>query len=180
MEESTKRLRHELERFGERNAGLYNIPPETGAFLSMLVHISKAKNILEVGTSNGYSALWLAAGRGKVTTIEADPVKVKMAAENFRRSKLGNITLVQGNALREIPKLKGTFDFLFLDATKEEYFSYLNLAYPRLSKGAVIAADNAINFGKYMEDYLNYVRSSKKFKSVLVPIGNGVELTLKL
>ncbi len=184
MNESTRKLLQELEIFGRAHDGYYNIPPETGKFFYILVLISNAKNILEVGTSNGYSTIWLAEAaeknNGKVTTIEISRHKVSMARENFKRSKLNNIKIVHGDASKEIPKLKNTFDFLFLDAVKEEYLDYFKLAYPKLKKNAVIAADNAIMFSRYMNNYLSYVRSHKNMKSVLIPIGSGVELTLKL
>ena len=184
MNESTKRLLNELEVFGRKHDGYWNISPDTGKFFHILVLISKAKNILEVGTSNGYSAIWLAEAvkqnNGKVTTIEIATHKVKMAAENFKRAKLSNIKIVHGDALKEIPKLKGKFDFMFLDAMKEDYINYFKLAYPKLAKNAVVAADNAIMFERYMRDYLDYVRSSKSLRSVLGPIGSGVECSLKL
>lgn len=184
MNESTKRLLNELEIFGKTHEGYYNIPPDTGEFFHILVLISKSKNILEVGTSNGYSTIWLGESvkknKGKVTTIEMSEHKVKMAHEHFKRAKLSNIKIVHGDALREIPKLKGKFDFLFLDALKEDYINYFKLAYPKLTKNAIIVADNAIMFERYMKDYLNYVRTHKNLRSVLVPIGSGVEFTLKL
>ena len=184
MNLSTQRLLKELEIFGQSNDGYYNIPPDTGEFFSILALISKAKNILEVGTSNGYSTIWLAEAakqnNGKITTIEVSEHKVLMALDNFRRAKLKNIRIVQGDALREIPKLKEKFDFLFLDAVKEDYIKYFRLAYGKLAKNAVIVADNAIMFEKYMNDYLNYVRNNKNLRSVLIPIGSGVEFSLKI
>ena len=185
MNESMKRLLQELEIFGRSHDGYYNIPPDTGQFLNMLVRVSKAKNILEIGTSNGYSTIWLAEAvkqnKGKVTTIEISEHKVKMASENFKRATLDKtIKVVHGDALKEIPKLKGKFDFLFLDAVKEDYINYFKLAYPKLTKKAIIVADNAIMFEKYMKDYLGYVRNHKNLRSVLVPIGSGVEFSLKL
>ena len=184
MNDSTKRLLHELEVFGKTHDGYYNISADTGEFFYILVLISKAKNVLEVGTSNGYSTIWLGEAakqnKGKITTIEISEHKVKMAAYNFKRAKLSNIKIVHGDALEEIQKLKGNFDFLFLDAVKEDYINYFKLVYPILTKGAVIVADNAIMFEKYMRDYLIYVKNHKDLRSVLVPIGSGVEFTLKL
>mgnify|MGYP001558794145 CR=1 FL=1 len=184
MNNSLKRLLQELEIFGRTHNGYYNISADTGEFFHILVLISQAKNILEVGTSNGYSTIWLGEAakqnKGKITTIEISDHKVKMAANNFKRAKLTNIKIVRGDALKEIPKLKGKFDFLFLDALKEDYINYFKLAYPKLTKNAVIVADNAIMFERYMRDYLVYVRSNKNLRSVLVPIGSGVEFTLKL
>ena len=184
MKDSTKRLLEELEVFGYKHHGYYNISADTGQFFNILIRISKAKNILEVGTSNGYSTIWLAEAakqnKGKVTTIEIAEHKVNMAAENFKKTKLSNIKIVHGDAIKEIPKLKGKFDFLFLDAIKEDYINYFRLAYPKLTKSSVIVADNAIMFEKYMKDYLSYVRNHRNMRSVLMPIGSGVEFSLKL
>ena len=185
MNASTKSLLEELEIFGQTHSGYYNIPADTGEFFYILALISKAKNILEVGTSNGYSAIWLGEAakqnKGRVTTIEVSEHKVEMASENFKRAKLDKaIQIVHGDALKEIPKLKDKFDFLFLDAVKEDYIKYFKLAYPKLTKNAVVVADNAIMFEKYMKDYLEFVRNHKDLRSVLVPIGSGVEFSLKL
>lgn len=184
MNESTKRLLDELEVIGRKRDGYWNISPDTGEFFHILVLISKAKNILEVGTSNGYSTIWLGEAvkqnNGKITTIEIAEHKVKMALKNFKRAKLGNIKIVHGDAMKEIPKLKGKFDFLFLDAIKEDYIDYFKLAYAKLAKNAVVVADNAIMFERYMKNYLDYVRNNKNLRSVLVPIGSGVEFSLKL
>ncbi len=185
MNESTKRLLDELEIFGRTHDGYYNISADTGELFHILVLISKAKNILEVGTSNGYSAIWLGEAvkqnKGKVTTIEISEHKVKMAHEHFKRAKLNNtIKIIHGDALQEISKLKDKFDFLFLDAIKEDYINYFKLAYPKLTKNAIIVADNAIMFERYMKDYLNYVRNNKNLRSVLIPIGSGVEFSFKL
>ena len=184
MNSSIQRLLKELEIFGSRHDGYYNIPPDTGEFFYILVKLSKAKNILEIGTSNGYSTIWLAdaaeENSGKVTTIEIAEHKVNMAADNFKRAKLTNIRIVQGDALKEIPKLKGKFDLLFLDAVKEDYIKYFKLAYPKLTSNAVIVADNAIMFERYMKEYLNYVGKHDNLRSVLIPIGSGVEFSLKI
>ena len=69
---------------------------------------------------------------------------------------------------------------MFLDAVKEDYINYFKLAYPKLAKNSIIVADNAIMFAKYMKDYLNHVRNHKNMRSVLMPIGSGVEFSLKL
>ncbi len=185
MNESTRKLLNEIEVFGKRTGGCYNIPPDTGEFFYILVKLSKAKNILEIGTSNGYSTIWLGEAvkqnNGKITTIEISKHKVDMASENFKRAKLDKtIKIVHGDALKEIPKLNEKSDFLFLDAVKEDYIKYFKLAYTKLTKNAVIVADNAIMFEKYMKSYLDYVRNNKNLRSVLVPIGSGVEFSLKL
>ncbi|MCH8067497.1 MAG: O-methyltransferase [Nanoarchaeota archaeon] len=183
MNPPIQKLLNELENFGKTNF-TFNIPAETGKFFYNLVLISKAKNILEIGASNGYSTIWLAEAakqnNGKVTTIEISENKIKMAKENFNRAKLKNIKIIHGDALKEIPKLKEKFDFMFIDAIKRDYIKYLKLNEKNLKKGAVIVADNAIIFKEKMKHYLNYLQNNKNYSSVLVPIGTGIEFSLKL
>ena len=185
MNPDIQQILSELGDFGSRNRGYFNIPADTGKFLYNLVLISKAKSILEVGTSNGYSTIWVAQAasqnKGKVTTIEISEEKVKLAKENFKRAKLDKvITQIKGDALAEIPKLKQKFDFIFIDAVKKDYIKYLTLAEKNLKKGTIIAADNAIIFKEKMSHYLNYLQNNKNYSSVLVPIGTGVEFSLKI
>ncbi|MBI2130579.1 O-methyltransferase [Candidatus Woesearchaeota archaeon] len=178
MHQRTEEL---LKRLELKFRSLPIIPLETGNFLHILVSSARPKNILEVGTCIGYSAIWLAeaAGQhgGKVTTIEIDGNNAKIAIENFRNAKLDNITIINGDALKEIPKLNEKFDFLFIDAVKKDYINYFRLMENKLAENAIIVADNAVIFKDKMVDYLEYVR--KKYRSVLVPIGTGVEMTIK-
>lgn len=185
MRPSIQELLNELEEFSQKNTGYYNIPADTGKFLYNLVLVSKAKNILEIGTSNGYSTIWLAEAakqnKGKATTIEISESKVNMARENFNRAKLNNIIkIIYGDALKEIPKLKEKYDFMFIDAIKSDYIKYLRLNEKNLKKNSIIVADNAIIFKDKMNNYLNYLKNNKNYSSVLVPVGTGVEFSIKL
>ena len=185
MRPSIQKLLSELGEFGQKNIGYYNIPADTGKFLYNLILVSKAKNILEIGTSNGYSTIWLAEAakqnRGKVTTIEISESKVKMAKENFERAKLNSIIkIIHGDALKEIPKLREKYDFMFIDAIKSDYIKYLKLNEKNLKKNAIVAADNAIIFKDKMSHYLNYLQNNKNYSSILVPIGTGVEFSIKV
>lgn len=184
MNHSIQKLLNELENFGQKNKGYFNIPASTGKFFYNLALISKPKNILEIGTSNGYSTIWLSEAakqnKGRVTTIEISDFKVKIAKENFKRSKLNNIKIIHGDALKEIPKLDQKYDFMFIDAIKRYYIDYLRLAEKNLKKGSIIVADNAVMFKDKMKNYLNYVEKGKNYSSILVPIGTGVEFSVKL
>ncbi len=185
MNPNIQQLLSELESFGSKNKGYFNIPADTGKFLYNLVLVSKSKNILEVGTSNGYSSIWLAQAalqnKGKVTTIEIFGEKIKLAQDNFKRAKLDKIiTQINGDALIEIPRLKQKFDFMFIDAIKKDYIKYLTLAEKNLKKGSIIVADNAIIFKEKMSHYLNYLQNNRNYSSVLVPIGTGVEFSVKV
>ncbi len=124
----------ELEKLNEIEP-MWNAPRQNAILLRMLVEMVNAKNALEVGTSNGYSAIWIGLGLksagGHLTTLEIDPERVKMARENIKKAGLRKtITVVEGDALNTIKELDGPFDFVFIDARKSEYYDYFKLIYP--------------------------------------------------
>lgn len=161
------------------------IGPEAGLFLNMLIKAAGARAILEIGTSVGYSTLWLAdAARtvgGHVTTLDANPAKHAQARTNLEEAGLaGHVTLVAGDALAAIAEQAGPFDFVLLDVGRELYVPCLEAVRPRLRPGALIAADNMTHppaTRTLAEAYQQRVRGEPGADSVLVPIGNGVELT---
>lgn len=160
------------------------IGPEKGKVLVDIVKKYQPKRILEVGTLVGYSTIlmsqYLPRGR-KIITIEINPQIAEVAKENFKRAGVDNlIDLKVGDALKIIPTLTGLFDLLFLDAAKEEYLNYLKLAEGKLSKNAIVVADNVGMFVNAMQDYLDYVRNSPKFESKTIDFGfDAVEVSLK-
>ena len=160
-----------LEEFSKINF-MFNVPKETGELLNLLVKIKKPKKILEIGMSNGYSTIWLAEPGFPVVSIEADPKKIIPAKENFKKANLKNIKILHGFALDVLKSLKEKFDFVFIDATKKEYLSYFKLL--KLNKNAIVVADNIISHN--ILDYHNYV--NKNYKSHLIKIGSGVEVTI--
>jgi predicted O-methyltransferase YrrM len=146
-----------------------SIGPVKGGIITEIIKKYNPKNILEVGTLYGYSAILMAAAaadmlqaEGKVATIEIDRSIADIARKNIDDAGLSEkINVIVGNALEIIPKLDLKFDLLFLDAAKDEYLTYLKLAEDKaLKKGAVIVADNVEVSKNEMLDYLEYVRSS--------------------
>jgi caffeoyl-CoA O-methyltransferase len=163
------------------------ITADTGMFFSILLKAIKAKRVLEVGTSVGFSTLWLAdaVGKdGKVVTIEMDPLKIERAKENFRQTGIDKLVEIrQGVALDVLRRLKGRFDFVLLDADKENIIKYFDLVLPLVRAGGIIAADNMLFPPPYrptMKKYARHVRSKKNVQSVTVPIGMGEEVAIKL
>lgn len=153
-----------------------NVPRADGQFLNLLVKLTQAKRVLEVGTSNGYSAIWLCLGLeetdGKLTTIEILPERVRMAKENLKRAGLDHrVTFLEGDAHKIVPTLEAPFDFVFLDADKgreHDYFSYL---YPKkFLPGGVIVVHNAIRFRKAMERYLDMISKHQEFDTVVLSL----------
>ena len=147
-----------------------NVSRVTGEFLLFLTQLRKAKRVLEIGTSTGYSTLWFAQSGAEVHTIERRVDRVALARESF--SEISTITLHEGDALQIIPLLPGLFDVLFLDATKREYLSYFRAAYTILSPGALIIADNVISHREKMHDFLEFVHST--YFAVEITLGSGL------
>src|SRR3989344_3444848 len=168
---------NQLESIGKQNY-MFNIQPNAGKFLNLLIKIKKPKTIIEVGTSNGYSTIWIASAlkNVKVITVEQDEYKIKLAEENFKKSGLKNIKIIKGNAIKVIPEIKEKADLIFIDAAKREYIKYFKLLEKNMNKGCIILADNIISHSEKIDSYLTYV--NKKYNSITLSIGSGLELTL--
>jgi predicted O-methyltransferase YrrM len=174
----------EIERLSEKRY-LPVIGPVKGRHLVDAVKRFNVENVLEVGTLIGYSAILIALNlppSGRVVTIEMNPESAKVAEENIRRSGLADrIEVHVGNALIVIPRIKASFDMVFLDAAKDEYLKYLKLSEDKLKNGGVVFADNVKMSAPEMRDYLDYVRDSGRYKSRYVSVAfDGVEISTKL
>jgi predicted O-methyltransferase YrrM len=161
------------------------VGPERGKILAEEIRKTRPKRVLEVGTLIGYSAILMGKELSKkalVITIENHLEEAKVAEENIRRAAiLPKVEVIAGDAIQVIPSLKGSFDFVFIDADKTEYFSYLRLIESKLRKGSVVVADNAGLFARQMVEYLEYLRSSGKYISRYVQVGDdGLEISVKL
>jgi predicted O-methyltransferase YrrM len=164
---------------------LLPVGPATAALLSILIRESEARAILEVGTSYGYSTVWLAdaarATGGLVTTLELHPRKVEYARTQLARAGLAEfVDFRVGDALATLHSLPGPFDFVLIDLWKDLYIACFELIYPKLRAGGFIAADNMLqpeNTIAYANAYREYLRTKPDLDSVLLPVGSGVELT---
>lgn len=166
----------------------------TGIFYNILLHTMKAKNILEIGLSTGYSTMWFADAisktNGNIITIDFDQKKIKRAKKNFEDAKVDNfIEIRHGDALEVLSEIsqeknfQNFFDFVFIDADKERYIQYFDSVLPLVKTGGIIGADNILypeRFQKFTIPYVEHVRKNPKIKSVTIPIDNGEELSLKL
>ncbi len=173
-----------IEKASEKNF-LPIIGPHKGKYLAEEVRKARPKHVLEVGTLIGYSAILMGkelGSKAEIVSIEIHQDEVELAGQNVVRANIpAKVKIIAGDALQLIPKLKGPFDFVFIDAEKTEYFQYLRLAEDKLVKGAVVFADNAGVFADQMVDYLDYVRNSGKYDSRYIQVGeDGVEISVKL
>ena len=161
------------------------VSEEDGRFLRMMAAASRATRALEIGGANGYSAIWIGLAMretgGRLTTIEFDPARAKEAEANTRRAGLSAVvTVVSGDAFKEIPKLGGEFDFVFLDAWKRDYKRFLDLVLPRLVPGGVFLAHNVVNKQSEMRDFLSAIQSDPDILTTIVtPSGEGMSVSYK-
>lgn len=193
MPSSLEALKAELEHFGRENDGshsersrrMLNITRDTGEFLSVLVRATAARRILEIGTSNGYSTLWLAeaaqATGGSVTTVEASQYKAGLAADTFSRSGLNDcIKLIHDDAGAILAQAAdASIDLLFLDSQRSQYPGWWDPIRRVLRPGGLLIVDNAISHREEMAPFTALIESDGKFTLSLVPVGKGELLAVK-
>ena len=172
------------------------ISKNIGMFYNIMLKSINAKNILEIGTSVGYSGLWFAdavlsntQSEGQIITIDRMKFKIDNATQNFVEAEVNSlIKIKEGETRKILQEIKeefseNYFDFIFIDADKESYIEYFDLCLPLVKKGGIIGADNILfpeRFNQLMTDYISYVRKKSNVQSVTVPIDNSEEITIKL
>ena len=173
------------EFYRHRDELLLSVGPATGQLLNLLAKQLAAKTILEVGTSFGYSTVWLAeaarANGGKLITLEAIAEKQEYARSQIQKAGLsGVVDFRLGDARDSIAKIEVPIDFILLDLWKELYIPCFDLFYPKLSAGALVIADN-MTYPEVTQpqamDYRKHVRIKRDMQSVLIPVGSGLELS---
>ncbi|MCR1897965.1 O-methyltransferase [Irregularibacter muris] len=188
----------ELEEYAQK----HNVPivqPEVAQLLTLILKIQKSKNILEVGTAIGYSAIVFSKAMGEdshILTIERDPEMVSLAKENIKKSGLEDkIEVLEGQAEDIFPKIDGAFDCIFLDAAKGHYMDFISKSLKLLKKDGLLISDNVLFRGmvatdalvkrrkitivKRMRKYLEYISNHPQLHTSIIPIGDGVALSIK-
>jgi len=187
MVDALQNLLAELEQFGrdndsataERPRKMLNITRDTGEFLTVLVRAALARRVLEIGTSNGYSTLWLASAAqdigGSVTTVEKSQYKIDLAAKNFARSGLASsISQVHDDAGRLLERsADGAVDLIFLDSERPEYSGWWPHLRRVLRRGGLLVVDNATSHPAEIAPFVALVKADAEFITSLVPLGNG-------
>tara|TARA_R110001599_G_scaffold141273_2_gene321615 strand:- start:3846 stop:4436 length:591 start_codon:yes stop_codon:yes gene_type:complete len=184
---SLQKLLTELEQIGQQNDAavserprrMLNITRDTGEFLSVLVQATNAQRVLEIGTSNGYSTLWLAQAAqvigGHVTTVEFSEFKLELAARNFERSGLFDVITQHRGEAGEL--LKGMddacFDLVFLDSNRSDYVHWWPNIRRVLRKGGLLVVDNATSHADEMASFVAQVSADTNFITCTVPVGKG-------
>ena len=166
-----------------RMSRLRQIPPETGQFLALMLAEAPAGEVIEIGTSAGYSTLWLALAcethQRNLTTFEVLPEKITLARETFSLAEVElTVTLVQGDACQYLSKMDN-IAFCFLDAEKEVYQECYETVVPKLVKGGLLIADNAINHQATLQPMLDMALADERVDAMILPVGKGELVCLK-
>jgi len=161
-----------------QSRGMMNVPREDGRILRLLTETVGAKNVVEIGTSNGYSGIWfclaLRTTGGKLTTHDIDEGRASLARENFKRAGVDNmVTLVMGDAHETVTRIKEPIDVLFIDADKEGYPDYLKKLLPLIRPGGLILSHNINSTG---QDFIDAITKNPNLETVQA---QGVTVTLK-
>lgn len=168
------RLRKLLSDMEAKGRQFWSVPREDGELLHFLVKVARARSVLEVGTSHGYSAIWMGLALeetgGRLTTVEIDVTRHNLARKHVSEAGLSQrVNLIKGDAHVEVTRLDGPFDLVFLDADKEGQTDYFHKLYPgKVAPGGVLAVHNAIRQAGAMRDYLDLVRKHHAFDTVTV------------
>jgi predicted O-methyltransferase YrrM len=192
MQPELRALLSELEAWGQQNDAanedrahrMLNLEPDTAHMLSILVRSGQRTRLLEIGTSNGYSTIWLtwAAQQtgGHVTSIERDARKHDMADANLRRAGLrDHVDLLCGDATEIVADLAGPFDLVFFDADRLSAPDQLRLLLPKLAPGALVLADNVHSHPDQIAGYLDAINALPEFDHMVVAVGKGLSIALK-
>jgi predicted O-methyltransferase YrrM len=192
LDTSIQELLRDLEKSGrendarqeDRSKKMLNIAPETAHLVSLLIRSSQRKSLLEIGTSNGYSTIWLAWAAsfsdGHVTSIDRDEAKHDLAVANLKKAGLRDrVDLQQGDATEVIAMLEGPFDFVLFDADRTSAPEQLENLLPKLLPGALVLADNALSHPDQIAAYLAAIEAAPELDHMIVPVGKGLSVAYK-
>lgn len=179
-------LEHVLKKIEQENEkeDVWIVGPKTGRMLHWLIRVIEPHVVLEMGTSVGYSSLWIASAldknqKGHLWTIESHEERYRRAAQNIKEAEMqDHVTQLKGHApeiFTQNPELPEVIDFAFFDATKQEHQSYFNAIFPRMCSGGMIVVDNVLShrFGK-MQEFIEAMHVSTDLKVVEIPVGDGL------
>lgn len=182
-----KEIENKFTELEKTQKEFWNIARETANFLNLLVKATNSKNILEIGTSNGYSAIWLALAlketKGRLTTIEFWDKRQNVAIENFKicgvediiTTKLGSAFDIMQNLYEENAK----FDFIFIDANKSEYLKYFELSDKMLENGGIIVADNVLSHEEKVKPFVVAITENPNYQVEILNLPAGLLIARK-
>jgi predicted O-methyltransferase YrrM len=198
LDELEQQRQAEMESFGRPAGGnqgptgslddrMLAVGPDSGQFLNTLIRSTGAKRVVEIGGSMGYSTIWQAeaveANGGRMTTLEVVPAKIERLHQRIGQAGLeSTVEVLAGDALQSLGSLEGPIDFVLVDAWKDDYPAYFDLVFPKLRVGGLMVADNITRpepSGGILR-YIEMTRNHPQARSMLIPVGSGLELTVKL
>ncbi len=179
LSELHERGRAHDEKEPDRDKRMLNLKPETAQLVSILVRSSRRKHLLEIGTSNGYSTIWLAwsalATGGRLITVDHNAEKLAMADENLRHAGMRDVVeLRHGDAAEMVRTLPGPYDFVFFDCARSRPELQLEVLLPKLTADALVLADNVLSHPAEMAPFLAVLEAQPAFSRVVVPVGKGL------
>jgi predicted O-methyltransferase YrrM len=182
-DDGEKKLLAAIAEIRQKQGWRLNVPDQDGRMLRLLAESTGAKTVVEIGTSNGISTIWLAMGLrntdGKVITHEIDPNAAKLARANFETAGVSDIiTIVEGDAHETVSKLKGPIDMVFIDADKEGYADYLKKLLPLVRPGGLVCAHN-INSRQANPEFVKAATTNAELETVVYTAGAGLSISLK-
>lgn len=168
----------------ERSKKMLNLEPDTAQLLRILLGSSKRTRLLEIGTSNGYSTIWLAwtvaAHGGRVVSIDHSAEKQKLADTNLRRAGLREVVDLRcGDATEIVESLPGPFDCVFFDADRYSAPAQLHALLPKLTPDVLLLADNVLSHPGEIASYLQALEALPDFERVVVPVGKGLSVAYR-
>ena len=177
---SEKKILAMLEGMVKSHQTYLSVPVQDGKALRLLTEATNAKNVVEIGTSTGYSGLWfclaLLRTNGRLTTFEIDHQRASLARDRFKDAGVGRmVTIIEGDAHELVPNLKGPIDVAFIDADKSGYVDYLTKLLPLVRPGGLILAHNT----DMVPDYVKAVTTSADLETIFYMQGGGLAVTLK-
>lgn len=178
MDEVTAGVLAELEK---TQKDFWNVPRKTGVLMNSFIKMMNIKSALEIGTSNGYSGIWLAKALkqtgGKLTTIEFYEKRQSIAKENFKICGVDDVVRpIQGSACEILASFDENekFDFVFIDACKKEYVKYFEMIKPHLTPKALIVADNIISHAEKVQDFIDAIDADDEFQYEILEVPGGI------
>jgi predicted O-methyltransferase YrrM len=192
MDEHLRNLLRELEEKGRENDArtserprmMLNLDPSSAQLLSILVRAAGVTRAVEIGTSNGYSTIWIAwsiaPADGRIVSIDRNPDKHVLARENLRRANLlDRVELRTGDAAEIVRQLSGPFDLVFLDADRRKFPEIVHILLPKLAPKVLLIADNVLSHPEEIAEYLKLVSSLADFQHTTVPVGKGLSIAYR-
>lgn len=175
-------MRAEKERMQQGETEIMD--PDAAKLVSLLAVSKNAKSIVEVGSGSGYSTLWLAyaaaSAGGKVVTCEIDPAKAQEAQAIVEKAGMANyVDILTGDAREVLRHQDEPVDFLFIDGDYGQYETYFDVVYKRMGVGSTVVADDVVEAEDDLADYTTYVQNHPNLESVTIPLGRGLEFTVK-